>query len=95
MATGNTLAAEGHILKLQSSPKLHKPGFESKLTWTKKQKSHKKNEYKTALFFARKLEENLGAFGVDFDNDWAFLVEVFSVQTERCIQSYGILPPNG
>lgn len=94
MAAGNTSPPKGHLPQLQSSTKLHKPSFEPKPARVEEEKPNKKNEHKTCLFTARELEENLGSGLVDFDNDWAFSLEVLSVQTEKCISSYGLLPSN-
>ncbi|KVH95364.1 Calcium-binding EF-hand [Cynara cardunculus var. scolymus] len=70
MAARNTSLAEGHLPKLQSSLELHKPGVKPEPTRLEKSDLNKENELKIGLLFARKLEETLDYWLVDFDNDW-------------------------
>lgn len=95
MAAGNTSPPKGHLPQLQSSTKLHESSLEPKPSRIKEEKPNKKNEHKTCLFVARKLEENLGSHFMDFDNDWAFSLEVLSVQKQECIPCHGLLPCHG
>lgn len=79
MATRDTSFTKGHVSKLQSSSKLHKPSLEPELTRTKKEKPNKKDKQTVSLLFARELEENLGFDIMAHDNDWAIHMEILSV----------------
>lgn len=91
MATRDTASTKRHISKLQSSIELYKPSIEPKPSRFKKKESNTSNELGLRLFHARELEKDMGFVFMDHDHDRIVLVEILSIQAERCISCDGLL----
>lgn len=92
MATGDPTVAKGHIPKLQSSTKLHKPGPEPEPSRPKKEGAYQESEHQTGLLLGGELEEAVGDCTLDWDHGCTLHMEVHPVQKHVCIQSHGLLP---
>lgn len=95
MAIGDAFATKGHVSKLQPSAELHKPSFKPKLTRLEKKEQNQKIGHRVCVLSARELAKALGLVTVDFDYDGVIYMEVFSIQTERCFSSNGLLSSHG